>query len=403
MGLLDGVLGSPSDQGLWALGSSLFGVRRGDEGKALMNTMLAYNQAQQEQRRNKLTDSQLALHDLQMKQTLKQLADQDKYAAVFGDPANFMKSPQAAFPPNEMDWQGSPAAPPVFDKNLLAQNLLKSGSLAGAREGIGMMQKDETPLILAEGAKAVTRHGQTIAENTKQQPQWVVIGKLANGQTVQRNLMTGEIKAVGSVGTNVSVVNKQESEEAKVVGGGFGKTYNDVQNSGFVASGKVAKLDRLEQLLTGVETGKITPSLTTLAGYAKEFGIELDPKLDVKQAATALTNSMALEMRNPAGGAGMPGAMSDRDLAFLKETVPGLGNTPGGNRLIIETQRRLAKRDAEVAKIARDYRAKKGTFDQGFYEELARFSAANPLFSDMPQTVGSPTAGGLKYIGPVRK
>lgn len=57
-GLLDGLFATPSDQALWALGSGLLGVRRGNEGRAMMGAMGAYNDAQQEQRRNSLVDLQ---------------------------------------------------------------------------------------------------------------------------------------------------------------------------------------------------------------------------------------------------------------------------------------------------------------------------------------------------------
>jgi hypothetical protein len=96
-----------------------------------------------------------------------------------------------------------------------------------------------------------------------------------------------------------------------------------------------------------------------------------------------LSNEMALELRNPSGGAGMPGAMSDQDRAFLANMTPGLGKTPGGNKLIIETARKIAKRDQEVAKMARAYRNKKGHFDYGFFDELQDYADKNPLFKDV--------------------
>ena len=152
MGLLDNVLSSPSDQALWALGSGLLGVRRGREGTAFQQALEAYNQAQQEMRRNKLTDSQLALHDMQVKAMQQQMAEADKIRGVYSDPANYMKSPQSAFPPNEMDWQGSPAAAPTFNQKLLAESLMKTGTLAGAKEGISLLQKDDKETVVAPGA-----------------------------------------------------------------------------------------------------------------------------------------------------------------------------------------------------------------------------------------------------------
>jgi hypothetical protein len=95
---------------------------------------------------------------------------------------------------------------------------------------------------------------------------------------------------------------------------------------------------------------------------------------------------MALQLRNPSGGAGMPGALSDADRVYLQSMTPGLTKTPEGRKLISETMITLAKRDQDVAKLARDYRKKNGGFDEGFYNELATWSAANPLFEQKDNT-----------------
>jgi hypothetical protein len=57
-----------------------------------------------------------------------------------------------------------------------------------------------------------------------------------------------------------------------------------------------------------------------------------------------------------------------------------LGKTPEANRMIIDSRKKLAQRDIEVAKMAREYRARNGRLDEGFYADLEKFSGANPLF-----------------------
>lgn len=172
----------------------------------------------------------------------------------------------------------------------------------------------------------------------------------------------------------------QEKAESKAVGEYFGKQYSEIQSAGYLAANKLNKASRLNNLLEGVNTGKLTPAGVEIASTAQSLGFTIDPKLGNKQAAEALTNEMALELRNPAGGAGMPGAMSDADRQFLRGMVPGIEKTPEGRKMITESMVKLAKRDQDVAKIARDYRKKKGMIDEGFYEELNAYSAANPLF-----------------------
>jgi hypothetical protein len=186
--------------------------------------------------------------------------------------------------------------------------------------------------------------------------------------------------------SNVNVNTKQETEESKEVGKGFGKQYLDLQSAGFEANNKIARIDRLSNLMSGVQTGKLEPSRMELNAVADSLGMKFDPNLGTKQAIEAISNEMALQARNPAGGAGMPGAMSDKDREFLVNITPGMSKTPEGNRMIIETTRKLAQRDKDVARIAREYRKRNGTIDEGFYDELGKFSEANPLFPKAQQS-----------------
>jgi hypothetical protein len=183
--------------------------------------------------------------------------------------------------------------------------------------------------------------------------------------------------------SNQSVTMIGEKEESKVVGKGMGEAFLGMQNSGVKARSKINNLSRLETLMSGYDTGKLTPVGKEIASYAASVGINIDKNLGNKEAAEALSNEMALQLRDPSSGAGMPGAMSDADRQYLQNMVPNLSKSPGGNKKIIETQKRLAKREIEIAKMASDYRGKKGTLDPQFYDELQRYSDANPLFQDL--------------------
>ena len=77
----------------------------------------------------------------------------------------------------------------------------------------------------------------------------------------------------------------------------------------------------------------------------------------------------------------MPGAMSDRDREFLEGMVPGLSKTKAGRQLIVQTSRKMAQRDVEVAKLAADWRRERKTMD-GFTQHLAEWSKKNPLFTE---------------------
>lgn len=188
----------------------------------------------------------------------------------------------------------------------------------------------------------------------------------------------------------VTVNASEEKAEAKKVGEGMGEMYVDLQKAGAAAPAKLGKLDRMEQLMDGISTGKLQPAITQVAAIGESLGITIDSKLGPKQALEALSNEIALSLRSPAGGAGMPGALSDKDREFLTSMAPGLAKTREGNKLIIQTARNLAKREQDVAKLAREYRKKNGSLDEGFYDELADFSAANPLFGKRGTPVTTP-------------
>lgn len=189
------------------------------------------------------------------------------------------------------------------------------------------------------------------------------------------------------------IIQTQEREEAKKVGGGFGEQYIALQKADVDSRAKMAKYDRMDQLLSGMQTGKLTPAFTQIQSIADSFGITVDKSLPAKQAFQALSGEIALTLRNPSGGAGMPGALSDKDLKFLQSMTPDLGKTTEGNKLIIETARALAKRDQDVARMAREYRKQHGQFDEGFFDKLDEYSKANPLFKGKiaPQGKAAPS------------
>lgn len=167
----------------------------------------------------------------------------------------------------------------------------------------------------------------------------------------------------------------------------FGKQYVELQRADFNAPANMAKYQRLQGLLSGVRTGKFTSTTTQLKAAAKSVGIDLGAlgvadDVAPAQAALALSNQLAIELRNPAGGAGMPGALSDKDREFLVQMVPGLENDPEAIPLMIEYRMKLAQREQQVAKMARAYKKKSGKFDDGFYDELAEWSNKNPLFKE---------------------
>jgi hypothetical protein len=195
---------------------------------------------------------------------------------------------------------------------------------------------------------------------------------------------------------------QQESAFQKRLGQEMGDQYANLLKADMNAPATIGKYQRLGSLLSSVNTGKFKGATTDLKAAAKSLGIDLNAigvadDVAPAQAARALSNQIALELRNPAGGAGMPGALSDKDREFLIQSIPGLENDPQAVGKMIEYRVKLAQREQEVAKKARAYRKKNGKFDEGFYDELAEWSNKNPLFPDAKQSSPvAPAASGPK-------
>ncbi len=189
-----------------------------------------------------------------------------------------------------------------------------------------------------------------------------------------------------------------EKEESKGLGKYFAEQFINTQQAGRAARGTIDRLDALNALLGQTYTGAGAEVTMKIKRAAKAVGIDLS-KYNVAddvapaEAAKALSSEMALELRNPAGGAGMPGAMSDKDREFLQSMTPNMGLTPEGRKLLIRTKKKLLRRNIDVARLAREHRNKEKTMD-GFDQTLAAWSTQNPLFNedDFAQAVGLTSA-----------
>lgn len=169
-----------------------------------------------------------------------------------------------------------------------------------------------------------------------------------------------------------------------------------IQNNGMQAYGTISQLNDLKTALDQSPQGFGAPTVQKLKKIGASLGIDTG-NLGPADLAASISNQLALQLRNPANGAGMPGAMSDSDRQFLTSMVPGLGNTPQGNKLIIEASLRLEQRKVAIAQAANDYVKQNGQLDDGFYQQLQQWSNANPLFGDLASAAGG---GGNIGAGP---
>lgn len=407
-----GMMGNPLLQiglGILANNSGNYGLLGPALSKGVSQGLQNVQQAKYLQNRQQLQDMQM--DDYQRQKTGEQALS--KAIAGATTPAStqpnmsFMDANNAVMAGEAPDYKWEPR-PAEINQQAVLDNILSSPDIPGAQKLAYMQsfEKSSAPMVLNSGDVVIDRKTMKPVYSIPEKPKFQFA---PNGQIVDMNNpdtgqtyraapegmqwnggqleplpgyvgMKSQIAAAGR--PLVSVTTKQEGEESKAVGKYFGEQYAGIQKAGLGASSKINRVQRLNQLLDGVSTGKFTPFGVELASAAQSLGFNIDPKLGNKQAAEALSNEMALELRNPSGGAGMPGAMSDSDREFLKKIVPGIEKTPEGRKLISESIVGLAKRDQQVANMARAYRKKHGSIDEGFYDELQRYSEENPLFAE---------------------
>jgi hypothetical protein len=170
------------------------------------------------------------------------------------------------------------------------------------------------------------------------------------------------------------------AEQQKDIAKNYAGIYNNLQNASMANPAKIAKMERVGNLLEGFEGGKLSKSAMDIASAANSVGIKIDPKLPNKQAAEALSKEMALDLRSTANGSGMPGSMSDADREYLKSMTPDIGTTAQGRKMIVEAKVALLKRESTVSAMARQYTKKYGGLNEDFFNQLQAWSERNPIF-----------------------
>ena len=181
-------------------------------------------------------------------------------------------------------------------------------------------------------------------------------------------------------------VNPTEAEKAFDVDAakGFVKDADTFRQSWSNAKRMNGMLDTLDELYKdpNVTSGGLAENITGLKGIAASLNIDIKGK-GSEDAIRSITNRFALELRNPSGGAGMPGAMSDSDRNFLASIPPSLANTKEGRALIAMTMRAVNNRDIQIAQLAQEYQEQnQGRLDIKFQKNLRDWSNKNPLMSE---------------------
>jgi hypothetical protein len=202
---------------------------------------------------------------------------------------------------------------------------------------------------------------------------------------------------IAAAGRNQTTVNLPAMESAydKKTGEIMAEENVNIQKTGTQAAGQAEQYRRLGDALAATYTGAGGKAVLQLKRIAGAMGMEVEGVEDA-QLAQKISRELALTLRNPESGAGMPGQLSNADRDYLESMVPGLETSAGGNKLMVDYMVRLANRKAEVAAEARKYIEEHGRLDANWYSALAKYVEANPLFTeaDLAKAQSAGTAQG---------
>jgi hypothetical protein len=195
----------------------------------------------------------------------------------------------------------------------------------------------------------------------------------ADGQSYRINMKTGQTQAVGPRGP--SHAEKAYDTHAQ-------KEFVE-QNSKIMAASDAARtrwtaLTEAEELTKNPNVAQGAHGPLTLMGkkWAQSFGYDM-AGVPESELLVSAANRSAMEARNPANGAGLTGATSDRDLTFLQNSTFSLSNTPETNQRMIRVLKQVEEHKMEVENFRQQYVANNGgRMDGGFAPALKKWSDA---------------------------
>lgn len=158
--------------------------------------------------------------------------------------------------------------------------------------------------------------------------------------------------------------------------------YKGLQTAGQSAPQKISRLKQIEGLLGDYEGGKFGPTGVELASALNSLGFKMDKRMSNAQAADAIGNQLVLDLNGGSLGTGF----SNADRSFLEKTVPGLRQSSGGRKQLINIGVATYQRQADIANKARQWQSRFGRIDapdatgKTFEDYLQAWSETNPVF-----------------------
>lgn len=149
-----------------------------------------------------------------------------------------------------------------------------------------------------------------------------------------------------------------------------------------------------------VDQGAYGDAILKLKKISNQFGIT-NTNTGPAELLNALGNKIALQIRNPAGGAGMPGSLSDSDREFLRSMTTSLGNSANANRLLAQYYIAAQQRNIDLEGLRQNYIATHGgKIDEGFRTQMTDYMRNNDPTAAVREQVAAATGGPVAPASP---
>lgn len=236
--------------------------------------------------------------------------------------------------------------------------------------------------------------GAALAAMNKPEDNYSMTYNPKTGALLRINKKTGKVEAVTS---GVPSTNEYDESYDKGLAAEMLKNREKYRQNAVDAASSNRDLDALSGALSNpnVPQGPWGSTRLTLMKFANILGVDNAKDLADADIANTVGSKLALKLRNPADGAGMPGNFSDQDRNFLMGIVPGTNMTPEANARVIELMRAANDRAIAIDGLRRDYeRAHGGRLGTGFEQIVSDWDAQHPFSSSFAKREATGAAPG---------
>lgn len=274
-------------------------------------------------------------------------------------------------------------------------------ALAAYNGGMGVADRFANPSAQANTADADMFTGQSAADEAAAKKRAELQAQIDAQPTLNAQAADAEAAKIrakaqaeadmaGTSGSTAATITAA-TEQAKDAS----ERFKTIQAKADMARSENARMQQLRSLLANTYTGTGANAVIGAKKAAAALGLDVE-NLGDAEAARALSNQIALGLRNPSGGEGMPGNLSDSDRNFLVESVPSVENSPSGWRTLINMKIGLNNYSIRQAQVAEQMR-QSGIPVQDIPGKMQEWAQKNPLFKSGAQKKPRPSSSSSNY------